>query len=942
TPHYMAPEQIEGAHQVDHRADIYSLGVVFYEMLTGKLPIGRFDLPSQKVHVDVRLDEVVLRSLEHEPERRYQQVSEIKTDVEVIAVDAERQKPAGEPAETGPEDVEQFILAQLPATRLDAVKAYRAKTGAGRTEAALAIEAIMRKHGIKFTPVPLRQRLLQVATAVATVGSLTVLYFMVRRYAGISSTLGWAIMALFCFGVSVCFSVAAWRSRSIDKGFQFKFLTGFFLFLILLNPLLVLLVKPAPVLERLYGLTGAAPGQHDVLFLRVVVGAIMIGGLYWLSRLWIQYRASRKAIARVEAPHVEQASIEAIEAAHQRLRIPAIGLIVTGLIGLLGIVSVLLLVAYSILVPVGSGFGVAPLAIFFIACLPGLIIITGARRMFLLKSHGLAVTAAILALLPIHTGFMLGLPMGIWALIVLTRSDVQEAFTLAAKHNVPKRKGLPLWSIVLVLIILALIVLTPPLLIRMFVSPASRTVSDTVGPQVETRYQPVTGPNEVTQPLTSEPNAPGYEKAQGTTTGKIKVGPTLFAVEAIARWDRKGMMHLENGLGKKLRPHDFETADYSNQVQWMDIANIYITPDAGKYDILEVRVFDHRTRQLLQVGENLALGYSFDRSVVKQTLCEEDSLEVGKVFSASLIQLRRIGRLLPETVDVWMRVLHNPENSPMWRLDPKEGSSASLGNISLLFRELRDGSWSYASKSADSDSGQFPVGRVQWVKKNESDAAVCMAAFDFINVKKGPPGKSDAYQIAAIAKDGTRHIPDHPHFLTARRGITRVIEFDLPAGQISHFELRPFLGRDRFYFDGLRLPKVSAHPSTTPPPITIPVNGKEVDVKSDGLSPAKLCVRVLKGKRAYSVGSRGMQGWVRMVKEPFEDTDSMITVIYEMKGLAAKNFSLNCFDADGGRIPAESRHHFTSNPQGFTVGYWETNVPIEKISHIEWSIGDSR
>jgi predicted Ser/Thr protein kinase len=86
TPHYMAPEQIEKPLTVDHRADIYSLGVVFYEMLTGELPLGKFQPPSQKVQVDVRLDEVVLHALEKEPERRYQQASQVKTDVETIAV----------------------------------------------------------------------------------------------------------------------------------------------------------------------------------------------------------------------------------------------------------------------------------------------------------------------------------------------------------------------------------------------------------------------------------------------------------------------------------------------------------------------------------------------------------------------------------------------------------------------------------------------------------------------------------------------------------------------------------------------------------------------------------------------------------------------------------------------------------------------------------------
>lgn len=84
TPHYMAPEQIEHPQEVDHRADIYSLGVVFYEMLTGGLPIGRFPAPSEKSGTDPRLDQVVFRTLEKERERRYQSAGEVKSQVEFV------------------------------------------------------------------------------------------------------------------------------------------------------------------------------------------------------------------------------------------------------------------------------------------------------------------------------------------------------------------------------------------------------------------------------------------------------------------------------------------------------------------------------------------------------------------------------------------------------------------------------------------------------------------------------------------------------------------------------------------------------------------------------------------------------------------------------------------------------------------------------------------
>lgn len=78
---YMAPEQHEKPHDVDHRADIYSLGVVIYEMLTGELPLGRFPLPSQRTSVDAQIDTIVLKTLEKERDLRQQSATEVKTQI---------------------------------------------------------------------------------------------------------------------------------------------------------------------------------------------------------------------------------------------------------------------------------------------------------------------------------------------------------------------------------------------------------------------------------------------------------------------------------------------------------------------------------------------------------------------------------------------------------------------------------------------------------------------------------------------------------------------------------------------------------------------------------------------------------------------------------------------------------------------------------------------
>lgn len=97
TPHYMAPEQMEKPQSVDHRADIYSLGVVFYELLTGELPLGRFAPPSRRSGASVQLDPIVLRTLEKNPEDRFQQARMLQAEVSNVDPDAQPEAAEVEP-----------------------------------------------------------------------------------------------------------------------------------------------------------------------------------------------------------------------------------------------------------------------------------------------------------------------------------------------------------------------------------------------------------------------------------------------------------------------------------------------------------------------------------------------------------------------------------------------------------------------------------------------------------------------------------------------------------------------------------------------------------------------------------------------------------------------------------------------------------------------------
>lgn len=103
TPDYAAPEQYEGSADLDHRADIYALGVMMYQMLTGKLPRGVFKQPSELVHSDPRLDEVVSRAMLTEREYRWQDAADLKKQITHIAtVPLQKQSAQTKPGNARP------------------------------------------------------------------------------------------------------------------------------------------------------------------------------------------------------------------------------------------------------------------------------------------------------------------------------------------------------------------------------------------------------------------------------------------------------------------------------------------------------------------------------------------------------------------------------------------------------------------------------------------------------------------------------------------------------------------------------------------------------------------------------------------------------------------------------------------------------------------------
>ena len=385
TLHYMAPEQMEHPLDVDHRADIYSLGVVFYELLTGQLPLGRFPLPSEKANIGKPLDDVVLKTLERDPNRRYQQANAVKTDVQA------------------------YEGAQNEGTR-----------HGGASNSVRAAATLQSRLGVNL-PGTVNPGVLIMAAAISIAGSALLLLGLGTGNKGYL----WAGMGTIIGGGSV--AAHAWSHRDKHLGPMAlqdfgKVVFGGVLFLV-----------GAVMLLAGYFQTRS---EYVWVGFGLMTGAGAIARSGWpADESEDEQNSTRGAVP--EKPWPEDQPNPRVR---RKIRQPAIALAVAGALHLLALLGTIA-ISFLILVPQAAPSntpGDHPVITWnliaaFVAVghgLMGMLQVFAAAQMLRIRWRAFAIVVSIASLVPTGPGSLFSVPFGIWALVVLLRDSVRHEFEL--------------------------------------------------------------------------------------------------------------------------------------------------------------------------------------------------------------------------------------------------------------------------------------------------------------------------------------------------------------------------------------------------------------------------------------------------------------------------------------------------------------------------------
>jgi uncharacterized protein (TIGR03067 family) len=515
TPNYMAPEQVDDPLHVDHRADIYALGVVFYEMLTGELPRGRFAPPSQKVEVDVRLDEVVLRALEQEPERRYQQASEVKTDVETISrsplpgkvgqVIAAHQSPeqlgvAGHENLAHPMSYQRFsgfaivgavwalfgLLTILPT--LYFIGLNRVWNGTAKPT-----DVIYEEPPLVFTLFMGALLAIGAGAPIGTtiLGALSIQH--IKRSGGRIVGLPLAVADVIIFPLLILGGVVGTLSHGVQAAIWANEHTGY----VYKEGILVEVIAPDPAT------------RPDMIFL---ILDVLIAQFVWFFAGRAAWRAIAGGVAGVESASTQSPQPSDVAAtgsptlpARDNVQAPADAMMLVAGAAILTAIGVAIWLSSQWNAGLAANTRFTLIGMSLTQAVYGLFMIAGGLLMRRLRVRTVVLFCVVIAGLfvpavvalnvvmefshitqwPVVIPMWLGVPVALWATIVLFRRDVRAAFTAQVRTRRPARRAVVVGTVFGLVCLIVGVVTMPSMLRRGAASPTAQWSFTVAGPHIE-------------------------------------------------------------------------------------------------------------------------------------------------------------------------------------------------------------------------------------------------------------------------------------------------------------------------------------------------------------------------------------------------------------------------------------------------------------------------
>jgi hypothetical protein len=211
--------------------------------------------------------------------------------------------------------------------------------------------------------------------------------------------------------------------------------------------------------------------------------------------------------------------------------------------------------------------------------------------------------------------------------------------------------------------------------------------------------------------------------------------------------------------------------------------------------------------------------------------------------------------------------------------------------------------------------------------------------FNISNVSRQDP----RLQMVAVLKSGTRVHSDGMHFINhaGPADLRQLISFYTDLAEVEHFEIRPFGGRARFFFEAVTLPNVSSSPFVAPPVAKVQISGGEIEKTIAEFVPLKVSVATHRGE--WAGGSRAGWGRVTITKSAnVTNLDKSLSLIFICQGLRIRPNLQFYLQNQPSPVPASSLV-----PNGFQGGAstgnceaacWTFRTPLDQVDAVDISL----